>query len=49
MVVVVLLSMAPYFAPIPMQLLGILFGFIQALVFTTLTAIYISSATADAH
>ncbi len=49
LVVVVLLSMAPYFAPIPMQLLGILFGFIQALVFTTLTAIYISSATADAH
>jgi F-type H+-transporting ATPase subunit a len=49
MVVVVLLGMAPQFAPIPMQLLGILFGFIQALVFTTLTAIYISSATADAH
>ena len=49
MVVAVLLSIAPYFAPIPMQLLGLLFGFIQALVFTTLTAIYISQATAEAH
>lgn len=49
MVVAVLLSLAPYFAPIPMQLLGLLFGFIQAIVFTTLTAIYISQATADAH
>jgi F-type H+-transporting ATPase subunit a len=49
MVVAVLLSIAPYFAPVPMQILGILFGFIQALVFTTLTAIYISQATADAH
>lgn len=49
MVVVVLLGLAPYFAPIPMQLLGLLFGFIQALVFTTLTAIYISTAAADAH
>ncbi|MDR9756440.1 MAG: F0F1 ATP synthase subunit A [Thermoanaerobacterales bacterium] len=49
MVVAVLLSIAPYFTPIPMQLLGILFGLIQALVFTTLTAIYISQATAEAH
>ncbi len=49
MVVAVLLSIAPYFAPALMQMLGILFGFIQAVVFTTLTAIYISSATADAH
>ncbi len=49
MVVVVLLGLVPYFAPIPMQLLALLFGFVQAVVFTTLTAIYISSATADAH
>jgi F-type H+-transporting ATPase subunit a len=48
-VVAVLLAMAPFFVPIPMQFLDILFGFIQALVFTTLTAVYIDSATADAH
>ncbi len=49
MVVAVLLSMAPYFSPIPMQLLGLLFGFVQALVFTTLAAIYIATATAKQH
>jgi F-type H+-transporting ATPase subunit a len=48
-VVAVLLSLAPYFSPIPMQLLGLLFGFIQALVFTTLASIYISLATAEYH
>jgi F-type H+-transporting ATPase subunit a len=48
-VVAVLFSLAPYFTPIPMQMLGILFGFIQALVFTTLAAIYIANATAEAH
>ena len=46
-VVAVLLSMAPTFAPIPMQMLGLLFGFIQALVFTTLASIYISLAMAE--
>lgn len=46
---VLLLQVAPFLAPAAMQLLGILFGFIQALVFTTLTAIYIANATADAH
>jgi len=49
MVVAVLLSIFPYIVPAVMQVLGILFGFIQAIVFTTLTAVYISSATADAH
>ncbi len=48
-VAAVLFSLAPYFSPIPMQILGILFGFIQALVFTTLAAIYISTATAEGH
>lgn len=48
-VAAILFSMAPYFSPIPMQLLGLLFGFIQALVFTTLAAIYISIATAESH
>ncbi|CEO88688.1 ATP synthase subunit a [Syntrophaceticus schinkii] len=49
MVVSVLLLIFPYFVPAIMQVLGILFGFIQALVFTSLTAVYISSATADSH
>jgi F-type H+-transporting ATPase subunit a len=49
MVAAVFLGMFAPLTPIPMQLLGILFGFIQALVFTTLTAIYISLATAEAH
>ncbi|MDH7576646.1 MAG: F0F1 ATP synthase subunit A [Bacillota bacterium] len=48
-VVAVLFSLVPYFSPIPMQMLGLLFGFIQALVFTTLAAIYIANATAEAH
>jgi F-type H+-transporting ATPase subunit a len=49
MVVAVLLSLCAPLVPAVMQVLGILFGFIQAIVFTTLTAVYISSATADAH
>jgi F-type H+-transporting ATPase subunit a len=49
MVALVLFSLVPYFVPSLMQMLGLLFGFIQAVVFTTLTAIYISSATAEAH
>ncbi|MDK2880823.1 MAG: F-type H+-transporting ATPase subunit a [Clostridia bacterium] len=48
-VVAVLLGLFAPLTPVPMQLLGLLFGFIQALVFTTLTAIYIANATAEAH
>ncbi len=49
MVAAVLLSLAPYFSPIPMQLLGLLFGFIQALVFTTLASIYIAMVIEQHH
>jgi F-type H+-transporting ATPase subunit a len=49
MVATVLLGMFPLLTPVPMQLLDILFCFIQALVFTTLTAVYISMATAESH
>jgi F-type H+-transporting ATPase subunit a len=49
MVVGVFLSLVPYFSPIPMQLLGLLFGFIQALVFSTLATVYISLAVAEHH
>ncbi|MDD2212265.1 MAG: F0F1 ATP synthase subunit A [Clostridia bacterium] len=46
MVIVGLFSLMPLFLPVPMQLLSLLFGFIQALVFTLLASIYISTATA---
>jgi F-type H+-transporting ATPase subunit a len=46
MVVVGLFSLVPLFLPVPMQILGLLFGFIQAFVFTLLASVYISSATA---
>jgi F-type H+-transporting ATPase subunit a len=49
MVAAVLLSLFAPLTPVPMQLLGILFGFIQALVFTTLTACYINLATVAYH
>lgn len=49
MVAAVLLGLLAPLTPVPMQLLGLLFGFIQALVFTTLTAIYIGQATAKSH
>lgn len=43
-------TLAPYFAPIPIMGLSLLFGAIQAVVFTTLTAIYIGGVLeARAH
>jgi len=42
-------AMAPLFVPLPFMFLGVFFGFIQALVFTLLTATYLASATAEAH
>jgi len=42
-------AMAPMFVPLPFMFLGVFFGFIQALVFTLLTATYLASATAEAH
>ena len=38
-----------YFAPLPVLFLGILFSFIQALVFSLLSMIYFSMAMEDAH
>jgi F-type H+-transporting ATPase subunit a len=37
----VIVMLAPYFAPIPIMGLSLMFGAIQAIVFTTLSAIYI--------
>jgi len=49
MVASVLLGLIPFFLPVPAQLLGVLFGGVQAFVFTLLSAIYIGTATAGGH
>jgi F-type H+-transporting ATPase subunit a len=41
----ILISIAPFFFPIIMQLLGMLTGFIQAYIFAVLATVYIASAT----
>ncbi len=45
----VLLSLVPWFVPVPIMGLEVFFGFLQAFIFTTLTAVYIGGATAEAH
>jgi F-type H+-transporting ATPase subunit a len=40
----ILLSLAPLFVPIAMQILGLVFGVIQAYVFSVLALVYIASA-----
>jgi F-type H+-transporting ATPase subunit a len=47
MVAAVLLALFAPLTPIPIQLLDILFSLIQALVFSTLTAMYITLATME--
>lgn len=42
-------SMIPLLVPLPMYFLSLLLGFVQALVFSTLAAVYISSAAGAAH
>ncbi len=44
-----LLAMVPYFVPVPIQLLGVLTGAIQAFVFTLLATTYIAGATEKHH
>lgn len=46
-VATILLSLAPFIVPVPMMLLGALFGLIQAYIFATLTAFYIGTAVQD--
>jgi len=48
-VVLALLMAVPYFLPIIPMALEIIFGAIQAFIFTFLTAIYLSSAVEEAH
>lgn len=45
MLVAILLSIVPLFFPIVMQVLGLVFGLIQAYVFAILAMVYIASAT----
>ncbi len=49
MVVASLFALVPFFLPVPMMVLGILFGLIQAFVFTMLAALYIGTAAAEHH
>ncbi len=49
MVVTQLFNLLPLGLPVVMQLLGVLFGLIQAFVFTLLASIYISQATETGH
>jgi len=49
MVVAGLFALVPLIVPLPMMLLGLLFGFIQAFVFTLLASIYIAEATETHH
>ena len=44
-----LFGIVPLLVPLPMYILGILFGAVQALVFTLLTSIYISTAAGKGH
>lgn len=45
----ILLTVAPFFFPVVMDLLGLLTGMIQAYIFAILATVYISSATAPRH
>jgi len=45
----ILLTVAPFFFPVVMDLLGLLTGIIQAYIFAILATVYISSATAPRH
>lgn len=44
----ILLTVAPFFFPVVMNMLGLLTGVIQAYIFAILATVYISTATADA-
>lgn len=50
LVVLIIGSIVPFLAPLPIQALGLIVGPLQAFIFMTLTAIYLSAATAvDEH
>jgi len=50
LVVLIIASIVPFIAPLPIQMLGLIVGPLQAFIFMTLTAIYLSAAVAvDEH
>jgi F-type H+-transporting ATPase subunit a len=50
LVVVIIAGIIPFIAPLPIKFLGLVIGPLQAFIFMTLTAIYLSSAVAvDEH
>ena len=49
MVTLSLLTVVPYVLPMAAMLLGLIFGFVQAIIFTVLTSVYIAMATAEHH
>jgi F-type H+-transporting ATPase subunit a len=46
LVVLIIGTIVPFIAPLPIQMLGLIVGPLQAFIFMTLTAIYLSAATA---
>lgn len=48
-IVGILISVAPFFFPVVMQLLGLLTGLIQAYIFAILAMVYIASASRSRH
>jgi F-type H+-transporting ATPase subunit a len=46
LITAILLSIVPLFVPVLMQILGLVFGVIQAYVFAVLALVYISSSAA---
>ena len=49
LIVGILMFLAPFLTPLPMQILGIMVSFIQAFVFCLLSMMYIGSALEEAH
>lgn len=49
MIMWVLLTLVPWFVPVPIMGFEVFVGFLQAFIFTVLTAVYIGSATAESH
>jgi F-type H+-transporting ATPase subunit a len=50
LVVLIIGTIVPFIAPLPIQMLGLIVGPLQAFIFMTLTAIYLSAAThVDEH
>ncbi len=49
MVILILASLIPYIVPLPMMALAIFTSFVQAMVFTMLSIIYIAGAVAEEH